>query len=63
MPFFVRLDEEQITKFSEKFLYRLANQVPEHPQVYEYISIALTFINESFSSQVFNILKSKLLAD
>ena len=61
MPFFIRLDQEQINKFGEKFLYRLANQVPEHSQVYEYISIAMTFIDDSFASKVFKILKGKLL--
>jgi len=61
LPFFVRLDEEQISRFGEKFLYRLANQVPEHTQVYEYLSIALTLIDDSFAHKVFKIIKSKLL--
>ena len=61
MPFFIRLDQEQINKFGEKFLYRLANKVPEHSQVYEYISIAMTFIDDTFASKVFKILKGKIL--
>ena len=45
LPFFLKLDSKQIQTFSEKFVYRLANQVPEHQQAYEYIAIALTYID------------------
>lgn len=44
-PFILRLDQKQVELFTDKFIYRLMNQIPEHQNSYEQLSIALTFID------------------
>lgn len=61
LPLFLRLDQEQIVNFSDKFIYKLTSKVPEHEEAYELIAIALTFIDDSFPGKVFKHLRSKLL--
>lgn len=57
----MRFDQEQINTFSEKFIYKLANNVPEHKGAYEMIAISLTFVDATFAGKMFKQFKDKLM--
>ena len=61
LPLFLRLDQQQIDAFSEKFIFRLASTVPEHNGAYEAIAISLAYIDSSFAGKMYKHIRSKIL--
>jgi hypothetical protein len=53
IPFLIRLNNKTLTKFADRFMFKMLNEIPENRQTYEYITVIMGFIDEKFSSKLF----------
>lgn len=61
LPFLLRLSPQQITIFSEKFLFHLVSQIPEHQEAFEMIAVGLCYIDPTFTKKIFKYIEKELI--
>ena len=52
LVFLLRLSPTQIEELSDKILYKIKSNVPEHKQAYEFIIVGLCYANSSLPKKI-----------
>ena len=52
IAFLLKLSPSQLRDFNDKILYKIQSKVPEHRQAYEFILVALCYIDPTLSKKV-----------